>query len=63
MLNMWKTMHARGSRSIERCQEAIEQALMDQTAIEDPEDMSIDPPSCRGAIKIAVEKTIENLDR
>ena len=36
---------------------------MDQTAIEDPEDMSIDPPSCRGAIKIAVEKTIENLDR
>ena len=50
-------MHAGGSQSIERCRDAIEQTLMDQTAIEDPEDMSINPPSCRGAIEIAI-KTI-----
>ena len=34
MQNMWKTMHARGSRSIERCREAIEQTSMDRTVIE-----------------------------
>ena len=37
MQNMWKTMHVRGSRQIERCREAIEQTW----------DFSIDPPNYR----------------
>ena len=43
--NMWKTMHARGSRSIEKCREAIKQISMDRTAIEGTGTFSIDPPS------------------
>ena len=33
MQNMWKTMHVRGSRLIERCRKAIEQTSMDRIAI------------------------------
>ena len=54
MQNMWKPMHARGSQSIERCRDAIEPTSMDREAIEDLEEISIDPPCCREAIKIAI---------
>ena len=54
MQNMWKTMHARGSQSIERCQDTIEPTSMDREAIEDLEEISIDPPCCREAIEIAI---------
>ena len=47
-------MHARGSRSIKRCRDAIEPTSMDREVVEDPEEISIDPPSCREAIEIAI---------
>ena len=34
MQNMWKTMHARGSRSIERCWDAIERISTNREVIE-----------------------------
>ena len=45
-------MHAKKSQSIERCREVIENL----------EEISIDPPSCRGDIKIAIRGS-EELDR
>ena len=41
-------MHARGSRSIKRCREAIE----------DPGTFSIDPPSYRGSVEIAIRNNL-----
>ena len=52
-----KQMHARGSQLIERCSEAINQTLMDRTAIEDPEEISINPPSCGEHIEIAIRRS------
>ena len=47
-------MHARGSRSIERCRDAIEPTSMDREAIKGTESFSIDPPSCREVVEIAI---------
>ena len=58
MQNMWKTMHARGSRSIERCRDAIEPTSMDREAIEDPKTFSIDPPSCWESVEIAIRNSL-----
>ena len=58
MQNMWKTMHARGSRSIERCWDAIEPTSMDREAIEDPGTFSIDPPSYRESVEIAIRNSL-----
>ena len=58
MQNMWKTMHARGSRSIERCWDAIEPTSMDREAIEDPGTFSIDPPSCWESVEIAIRNSL-----
>ena len=50
-------MHARGSQLIERCRDAIEPTSMEREAIEDPEEISIDPPNCREAIEIAIRRS------
>ena len=51
-------MHARGSRSIERCRDAIEPTSMDQEAIEDLGTFSIDPPSYREGVEIAIRNNL-----
>ena len=51
-------MQARGSRSIERCQDAIEPTSMDREAIEDLGTFSIDPPSYREGVEIAIRNSL-----
>ena len=51
-------MHARGSQSIERCRDAIEPTSMDREAIEDPGTFSIDPPSYRESVEIAIRNSL-----
>ena len=52
-------MHARGSQSIERCRDAIEPTSMDRENIEDPGTFSIDPPSYRESVEIAIRNSLK----